>query len=323
MIPAPVAVAASSEYPVAEFVLALAVGTVALGIAAAWARSGERAGNPAGVPFIGIATTVTALWVINLERPVGLAPICGITGVAAITAASARSGWRGGPVGAAALATPFAAMLAFDASPIGWIRALVIVGVAVGSVAVARTDAGWSSTGLAPALYASAAAGVFAAVPNTKEAAAVFGASVAGALAGWPLGRARLGAGGSGSATALLVWVVAVDAWGRSPAAPGAMACLGMLVTLSVGRWLVARATGRPARTFGRPIPLLACQAVVLYLASRVAGVSHDLSFAASIAAAAFVLALIAGIAMALDRRPYITPSAGDDASGRRARTTS
>lgn len=307
MIAPPVAVATSSEYPVEEFILGLAAGALALAIAAMWSHSGDRAGHAALVPFTGIATTVSALWVINLERPVGLAPICGITGVAATTAVSARSNWRGGAVGAAALASPFAALLAVDASPIGWVRVLVVICVATGSVAVARTDAGWSSTGFTPVLYASAAAGVFAAVPNTKEAAAVFGAAVVGALAGWPLGRARLGAGGSGSATALLVWVVAVDAWGRAPAAAGAVACLGMLVTLSVGRWLVANGTGRRAHTFDRPIPLLACQAVVLYLASRVAGVSHDLAFAASVGCAAFVVALVVSIAMASDRRPHIS----------------
>lgn len=301
MISPPVAVATSSDYPVAEFFLALAAGAIALALAAAWAHSGARARHATLVPFTGIAMTVAALGVIHLERPVGIAPVCGIAGVAAITAASARDGWRGGAVGAAAVASPFAALLAFDASPIGWIRALVIVCVATGSVAVARTDAGWSTTGLPPVLYASAAAGVFAAVPNTTEAAAVLGASVAAALAGWPLGRARLGAGGSGAATALLIWVVAVDAWGRTPAAAGAVACLGMLVTLSVGRWLVAKRTGGPARTFDRPIPVLACQAVVLYLASRVAGVSHDLAFAAVVGAGAFVLALISGIAMASD----------------------
>jgi hypothetical protein len=97
----------------------------------------------------------------------------------------------------------------------------------------------------------------------------------------------------------LLVWVVAVDGRGRTPAVAGAVACLGLLVTLSIGHWFVESGTGRAARTFTRPVPVVACQIVVIYLASRVAGVSHDLEFAAPVGVAAVGLALAASIVMA------------------------
>jgi hypothetical protein len=286
-------------YHVEEFVLAFVVAAIAFMVAGAVADPSERARHVTWVPFTGIATTVAALWVISLGWPVGAGAIWGVVGVAAVAALSDQDDWRGGPVGAAVLATPFAALLAFDASPVGWVRAVVTATVAIGSVAAARTDAGWSSTGLTPTLYAMAAAGIFAAVPDTEEATPLLAASAAGALAGWPFGRARLGAAGAGAATALLVWVVAVDGRGRTPAIAGAVACLGMLVALSIGRWFVESGTGRSARTFTRPIPVLACHAAVIYLASRVAGVSHDLSVAAPVATAAIVVALTAATVMA------------------------
>jgi hypothetical protein len=294
-------------YHATEFVLALVASAVALVVAGAVADPTERARHSTWVPFTGIATTVAALWVISLGWPIGAGAVFGVAGVAAVAGLSNQADWRGGPVGAAIVATPFAAFLAFDASPIGWVRAVVTTAVAVGAVAAARTDARWASTGLTPTLYAVAVAGVFAAVPDTEEATALLAASAAGAVAGWPFGRARLGTAGAGGATALLAWVVAVDGRGRTPAIAGAVACLGLLVALSIGRWFVESGTGRAARTFTRPIPVLACQVVVVYVASRVAGVSHHLDVAVAAGVAAMVLALGAGIAMA---RPALTQGA-------------
>lgn len=305
--------------PVTELLLGLVAGVIALVLAAALAdpTGRTRRSTRAWVPATGIATTLAALWVISLAWPVRAGVVWGIVGVAAVAAASDRPEWRGGPVAAALVAAPFAALLAFDASSIGWVRAVVTTWIAVGSVAAARTDARWSSTGLTPVLYAMAAAGVFAAVPDTEEATALLGASIAGALLGWPLGRARLGASGAAAGTALLAWVVAVDGRGRTAAIAGAVVCLGMLVSLSIGRWLVESGTGRQARTYTNPIPVLACHAVVIYLASRVAGVSHDLAFAAWVGAAAIVLALIASTVMA---RPRASPHVATAPPGDRRR---
>lgn len=289
-------------YHVGAFILGLAAGAIAVVLAAAVADPSERTRHASRAPTTGVATTAAALWVISLAWPVGEGAVWGVAGVALVARASAQPGWRTGPVGATAVAAPFAALLAFDASPIGWVRGLVTASVAVGAVAAARTDAGWSSTGLTPVLYAMAAAGVFAAVPDTEEATPLLAASAVGALAGWPLGRARLGAGGAGAATALLIWVAAVDGRGRTPAIVGALASLGLLVTLAIGRWFVASGTGRPAHTFTRPVPVLACQVAIIYLASRVAGVSHDLAFAAWVGSAATVLALTTSVAMARRR---------------------
>jgi len=193
---------------------------------------------------------------------------------------------------------PFAWLLAIDASSVAWVRAMVAGSATVGSVAVSRTDATWGTTGLTPGLYVITTAGVFAAVPNTREAAALLGASVPGALVGWPFGRARLGRVGAGGATALLVWVAGVGALGREPAIVGAVACLGLLATIPAGRWLAARRPKRrahgPARAFPHRVAVLVTHTMLVAVASRVAGISADLWVAVPVTVATMVSALIA-----------------------------
>ena len=294
------------KYPIEEFLWGLGAGVVALAVAAVagWARSG--AGR---APATGLLMGVAALVAINPSR--APTPVV-LVGLAGVTAAAALPAGRQSPAGAASLvmavllAAPFAWLLAIDASSIGWVRAVVVGGAAVGAVAAGRTDVEWGWTGLTPVLYVVTAAGVFAAVPNTQEAAALLGASVPGALAGWPLCRGRLGGAGAAAATALLVWVAAVGALGREPALVGAVACLGLLATLPVGRWLarwIDRRVRPPRWVVAAPLPVLVVHAVVVGVASRVAGVSHELRVAVPVSVAAMVGALIASLWLRPDTR--------------------
>jgi hypothetical protein len=192
--------------------------------------------------------------------------------------------------------TPFAAVLAVDASSTGWVRGLIGASVVLGALAASRTAAAWGETGVPPVLYAITAAGVFAAVPDTEQAATLLGASVPMALCGWPLGHARLGRIGAGTATALSVWVAAVGGRGREPSVIGAVACLGLLVTLPAGRWLAGRTAHPRALGRGRPaaIPLVCLHLVVVAVASRVAGVTSDLEVAFPVAVVTMLVALAA-----------------------------
>jgi hypothetical protein len=162
-------------------------------------------------------------------------------------------------------------------------------------------------TGLTPALYAVSAAGVFAAVPNTEEAAALLGASVPASLAGWPLGRARLGRLGAAGAAALLMWVTADGSLGREPAVVGGVACLGLLATLPAGRWLATYLQfprWAPLDvTVGRPLPTLVVHAVVVGVASRVAGTSSELRVAIPVGTATVVSSLLVSAVLAVNRR--------------------
>jgi hypothetical protein len=287
------------NFPVEEFLWGL--GAAVLALLAAVVESRRRTDH---ARVAGLVTTAAALGAIGRTWSVAPAALLGLGGVAAALAWLDR---RRLPTGlslttAAVLTAPFAAVLAVDASSTGWVRGLVGTSVVLGALAASRTDAAWGETGVPPALYAITAAGVFAAVPDTEQAATLLGASLPMALCGWPLGHARLGPTGAGAATALLVWVAAVGGRGREPSIVGAVACLGLLVTLPAGRWLAGRARDPHA---GHPRAVRTCrQAAVLVVgvhlavvavASRVAGVTTELRVAVPVAAVTMLVALAAG----------------------------
>jgi hypothetical protein len=284
------------DYPIEEFLWGLGAGVLALVAAAVESR---RHADHAVVA--GLVTTAAALAAISRTWSVFPAALLGLGGVAAALAWLDRRRLATGPslTAAAVLVTPFAAVLAVDASATGWVRGLVGASVVLGAMAASRTDAAWGETGVPPALYAITAAGVFAAVPDTEQAATLLGASVPLALCGWPLGHARLGPTGAGAATALLVWVAAVGGRGREPSIVGAVACLGLLVTLPAGRWLAGRA-GHP-RAIGRcrhaAVLLVCVHLAVVAVASRVAGVTTDLHVAVPVAAVTMLVAVAVAVA--------------------------
>jgi hypothetical protein len=180
--------------------------------------------------------------------------------------------------------------------------------VALGPLIASRTDARCGGSGITPVLYAVTAFGVFAAVPDTEEAAALLGASLPVVLLGWPFGQAHLGRAGAASATAVLVWVSALGGRGRPPSIVGAVACLGLLLALPGGQWvahwMAARGLLHPSRTFLWPVPVLAAQVTVVWVASRVAGLSSRLSVTVPVAAGAGVAALVASTWLAHRWRP-------------------
>lgn len=293
------------DYPIEELLWGLAAGVAALAVALALATAASRPRSGGRLaPVVGLPISVAALVAIGPSGAPTPGVVVGLFGVTATVAlaGAGRSAGRtprlagGGPRLALPLlvAAPFAWLLAVDASPIGWVRAVVVAGATVGPVMASRTDAGWGPTGLTPAFYAVSAAGVFAAVPNTKDAAALLGASVAGAVAAWPLGRARLGRAGAASATALMVWVAGVGSLGREPAIVGAVACLGLLTALPSGRWLADRAMSRhwPPHQLAGPLPALIAHTGLVAVTSRVAGTSANLSVAVPVATATLLVAL-------------------------------
>jgi hypothetical protein len=292
------------KYPVEEFLWGLGAGAVAVALAVGLAAVAGRARSDAErAPTTGLLMVVAALLAIAPSHALTPGVILGLAGVMAAAGLSVRrrsSAVAMSPMAVVLLAAPFAWMLAIDASSIAWVRAVVVGSAAAGAAAAARTDAEWGLTGLTPVLYAITAGGVFAAVPNTQEAAALLGASAPGALVGWPLCRGRLGGTGAAGATALLVWVAAIGALGREPALVGAVACLGMLATLPAGRWLAGRwSDGRlrpPRGLIAAPVSVLVVHAVVVGVASRVAGVSHELRVAVPISVAAMAGALVASL---------------------------
>jgi hypothetical protein len=294
------------DFPVTQLWWGVAAGVAALAVSLgasvvmARARTADR--RP---PAIGLPTAAAAMIAIAPPQSPTVGVIVGLAGVTAIVGLAAPTRSRSGTkpvVLTLLLAAPFAWLLAIDASSVAWVRAVGLCGATLGPVAARRTDAEWGRAGLTPGLYAITAAGVFAAVPNTEAAVTLLGAALPGACAGWPLGRARLGGAGAVSATALLVWVAAAGAAGREPAIVGALACLGLLVALPPGLWLAAHSrwatVRRDRRSATGPLAVLVVHAAVVAVASRVAGISHDLRVAVPVAVATLVVAAIAGPAL-------------------------
>jgi hypothetical protein len=289
------------RYPIDEFLWGLAAGVVAMllafGVAALADRLHARGGPQLAT---GLPMVAAALVAIRPSHTPTAEVLIGLSGVTAVVIAATRMRVGTARLPLVLVMSPvFAWLLATDASSVAWVRAAVVAGATIGSVVVTYTDLTWGATGVTPVLYVISAAGVFAAVPNTREAAALLGASVPAAACGWPLYRARLGTAGGACATALLVWVAAVGAVGREPAVVGAIACLGLLATLPAGPWLARRWIGptiRRYRVTDGPVPMLVIQTVVVAVASRVAGITSELRVAIPVAAAALAGALIASV---------------------------
>jgi hypothetical protein len=288
------------NFPLDELVSGLAAGALALVAATVQSR---RHSHP--VPVAGLVMTAAALVAVSRTWSVVPGALLGLVGLAVTLSWLDRSRPHCAPSFALAvvLVAPFAAVLAVDASPTGWVRGLVGVAVVLGAPAASRTEAAWGDAGLPPVLYAITAAGVFAAVPDTEQAAVLLGASVPLGLAGWPLGHVRLGPAGAGAAVGLLVWVAAVGGRGREPSIVGAVACLGLLATLPVGGWR-ARRTGRTGAVPQHvAVLVVGVHLAVVAGASRVAGTSSDLDVAAPVAAATVAAALAAGAWLGGTRR--------------------
>ena len=116
---------------------------------------------------------MTAAALVAISRTWSVVPgaVLGLGGVAVTLAWLDLRRPHGGPsfAMAAVLIAPFAAVLAVDASPTGWVRGLVGVAVVLGAPAASRTEAAWGGAGLPPVLYAITAAGVFAAMPTPSR----------------------------------------------------------------------------------------------------------------------------------------------------------
>ena len=114
-----------------------------------------------------------------------------------------------------------------------WIRTVVSVSAVVGGLLVQDADRALPRP--MPLLLAIGALGVYLCVPDTEAPKALLGALLAGAVIGLvPRLRASLGVT---MVTGLFVWVVGVGGLGRPGSVVGGIACLGVLVLISVVRW--------------------------------------------------------------------------------------
>jgi hypothetical protein len=217
----------------------------------------------------------------------------------------------------AALTVPGAWVLATHAGlgNVGWVKAMVAGSVVVGAPLAASLDARAGPDGLGPVLFAISTIGVYFTIPDTDVGLALFPIAALLALAAWPRPLVSLGAG-TAAAVGTLVWVSAVGGLGRSTAVIGGVACLGLLIAEPLGRLMAARHRralggerhdtwylgGERHDTWYVGVVALV-QLVVVYVASRVAGVRTRVG--AAVAIATLDLGLVAVIAAVIAaRRP-------------------
>jgi hypothetical protein len=208
----------------------------------------------------------------------------------------------------AALTVPGAWVLATHAGlgNVGWVKAMVAGSVVLGAPLAASLDTRAGPDGLGPVLFAISTMGVYFTIPDTDVGLALFPLAALLALAAWPRPLVRLGAGGTAAAVGTLVWVSAVGGLGRSTAVIGGVACLGLLIAEPLGRLMAARrrgALGGDRHDTWYVVVVALVQLVVVYVASRVAGVRTRVG--AAVAIATLDLGLVAVIAAVIAaRRP-------------------
>lgn len=294
-----------------EFRTAVAFGFAGLiagmGVAVTWRAAGRR-GTP---PVIGILVVTAGTLAVrepvapapgqlldDPSLPGGLVVALAVLFVAGMVADSAR--W---PIGVGALlALPGAFLLATRAGvvEVTWIRVAAGAAALAGGWMVASFDRRWEGQGVAPAMLALSAVGVYFTVPDTEEAMVLLGVSAPIALLGWPLCLARIGTGGSFAVMGLLSWTVAEGGYGRHSSIVGGLACVGLFaVEPLVG--LAARVDGwRRSRSPLVPLGVMALHLALVFVASRVAGLRLTVPAALAIVAAELVVA--AGVLASLSR---------------------
>ncbi len=175
-----------------------------------------------------------------------------------------------------------------------WVSALVF-GALVGGVPLAADfDRRYRDAGFGPALLALAVAGLFFTVPDTETAVVLLGVAVPIGVAGWPLRAVSLGAPGVAMSLGIFVWVAAVGGQARPASVIGAVAALGLLVAEPLGRRLLRTDVTVIDDLAADPSGALvvgAAQFLLVFVASRVAGLRSDPLAATTIAFGLLVVA--------------------------------
>jgi len=219
----------------------------------------------------------------------------------------------------AALAVPGGWILATHAGlgNVSWVKAVVAGSIIVAAPLAASLDTRAGPDGLGPVLLAVSTIGVYFTIPDTDVGLALFPIAALLALAAWPRPLVRLGAGGTAAAVGTLVWVSAVGGLGRSTAVIGGVACLGLLIAEPLGRLMAARprgALGGDGHGTWYVVLIALVQLIVVYVASRVAGVRTQVGAAVTIATLDLGLVAI-GTAVIAARRSRTTSDGDDGAS--------
>lgn len=266
------------------------------------ARRGAR--RRVAVPLAGVAIVAASLvaldraGLVELRSRLGAGLALLVVGpfLAPLVLWRPRAAW----LLATAAAVPGAVVVADVAaaeSDLGWVRALVFTATVAGGALVAAFDHGQRRAALGPTLLAGTVLGMYATLPDTEQITVVVGAALPLAFLGWPFVLGVLGPGAYAT-VGLLAWVATVGGHGRPGSIVGALAGLGLLLVEPVVRpWWRGRAASppRPVHSVG----LIALQAGVVTVTSRIAGLETAAGTAAAISG---LVLLAAGCTLAVLR---------------------
>ena len=268
---------------------------VALALALVWRRVRPNSGP---LPIAGLAAVAAGSYALH-DR-VGLSDrvlvALALLAVAGLVIDVARL-----PVSyALAAAIPGAVVLDSAAAPLDalWVRLLVILTTVIGGAALTSFDRRWARHGLALPLVAMWAFGAYVTLPDTELALALIGAAAVVALVSWPLRLAALGASGALPLAGLVAWIARFSGTGRPSSIVGAVAAAGVVAIEPAARALRRSGTGPidvivdPARGRWWTMPAVApIQLALVFVAARVAGLSHGVDRAVVVVGAEAVCA--------------------------------
>jgi hypothetical protein len=214
--------------------------------------------------------------------------------------------WRPLALTGLVFAIPGASLLASntDLPDISWVKPLVVVATVVGGTLVADFDRRHARRGWPVVMFAVSVVGVYFTVPDTERALVLVGASLPLVLLGWPFPFASLGTVGAYPAVGALAWTAAFEGLGRPASIVAGVACLGLFVAEPIARLAQGPTQAILSRLPMRwwiAFPVVIGHLVLVFIASRVAGLRTGVGTAAVIALIELAMALTVLSALKVD----------------------
>jgi hypothetical protein len=278
-----------------EFTAGLRAGLLALGLGVAggviWQLVRRRPLPAAGLLLVG-ATAWGLREAVTLPTGLvqGLVLLAGAGFVAELVPAPRLAG--------AVLAIPGAWLISSrgDLVDTEWIRALVMAFTVIGGTLAADFDNRFRNAGFPPVLVAVSVVGVYFSVPDTEQASVLVGAALPLMALGWPRALAGLGSAGAYAVIGLLAWTTAAGGYGRPSSIVGGIACLGLLAVEPLARAVRPAASSvldAVAQRWWGAVPVGASHLVLVFVASRWAGLQPTVDGAALIVALELCVAIV------------------------------
>jgi hypothetical protein len=278
----------------------LRLGIVALGTG--WALRFVVGRYRPPLPIFGLfLTVVTVAGLYLTAEPLGpMVPALGIIVVAVLIVRLLKAPRWAQPIAA----LPGAVWLAFWApvTEFLWVRILMALLVPIAGFLIGEFERRHDRMGLGVIFFTLAVLGMFAAVPDTEQALIISAAAATLTLLAWPKVAASVGVEGAYAAVAIFLWVAAAGGVSRPPSIVGSAACLGFLLLepliVALRPKVMQLISGMRRNWLGAVLASIP-QFVLVVICSRIAARFSVMLPAVLIIAAAYALAVGAGLYIA------------------------